>query len=65
MKVPENEINEQSSSQDIVGWDSLSYLSLVIELQREFDVEFSDEQLIEMTSVKSIMAVLHELCKNA
>jgi acyl carrier protein len=44
-----NELNE---------WDSLQYLRLVIGLQQGFSVEFSPEEIEQITSVDSIKSIL-------
>jgi acyl carrier protein len=43
------EICESSSPETIDQWDSLKHMQLIMALEDEFDVQFSDEAIPEMT----------------
>ena len=61
MDIPEENVTSESSNLNLTGWDSLNHLSLVITIQEEFNVEFSDEQIIGMTNVAFIVSALEYL----
>lgn len=65
MNAPPGSINEDSSSDDIEGWDSLRHMNLVLALEEEFGVEFGEEQILEMTSVRNIVAALDQVSNEA
>ena len=48
-----DEINNESSSIDDLGADSLDTVELVMALEEEFDVEISDEQAENISTVQS------------
>ena len=56
--TPLNEINGQSSPDTIENWDSINHMKLITALEEEFDVEFTDEQILEMQNVKLIKYIL-------
>ena len=56
--TPLNEINGQSSPDTIENWDSINHLKLITALEEEFDVEFTDEEILEMQNVKLIKYIL-------
>ncbi|MGR3302862.1 MAG: acyl carrier protein [Candidatus Scalindua sp.] len=58
MKWPLKKINEDSSPEDIDTWDSLNQINLVLALEEEFDVRFTDDQIVQMLSVRSIIETL-------
>ena len=58
MKVPINELSEESSPEKIESWDSLSHMTLILALEEAFDVIFTDEEIVEMVSVKLILETL-------
>jgi acyl carrier protein len=58
MNVPIESVKEDSSPDTIETWDSLKHMSLVLTLEEEFDVQFSDEEIVKMLSVGLIMDVL-------
>ena len=53
-EVPEDQINDDSSPDTIVSWDSLKNINLVVALEEEFNIGFDDEESIEMTNYKWI-----------
>ena len=58
MKWPLKKIHEDSSPEDIDTWDSLNQINLVLALEEEFGVKFTDDQIVEMLSVQSIIETL-------
>ena len=53
-------ITEDASPDTIESWDSLRHMSLVLALEEEFDVELTDDQVVEILSYKLIKIVLQE-----
>jgi len=53
-------IGEESSPETIPAWDSLAHLALVSELEREFEIDLSPDEVIEMVNVRSIIEILAE-----
>ncbi len=51
-------IDENTSPETIATWDSLKHMSLILSLEEEFDIQFEDEELIEMMDFKSILEIL-------
>lgn len=58
--APESAINEDSSTDNIKGWDSVAHLNLIMALEEAFGTSFSPEETMDMTSVKLIRLVLEE-----
>ena len=53
-------IAEDASPDTIENWDSLRHMNLVLALEEEFNVEFTDDQVVEILSYKLIKIVLKE-----
>jgi acyl carrier protein len=49
--IPIAEINDDASTDSIEKWDSLGHLNLMISLESEFGVSFSDEDFMSLTSL--------------
>ena len=64
MGIPQENVTIESSNLNVTGWDSLKHLTLVITIEEEFNVEFSDEQIIGMTNVAFIISALEDLTDN-
>lgn len=58
MNVPAESLHEESSPETIESWDSLKHMSLILTLEEEFGIQFSDEEIVEMLSVALILDVL-------
>jgi len=56
--VDASNIDENTSADSIPGWDSMGNLNLIIALEEEYDIEFDDEDLIKMNSIKKIHKVI-------
>ena len=57
-EIPEEQIKDNSSPDTIESWDSLKHMNLIIALEEEFEVEFTDNEIYEMmnyTLIKSII----------
>ena len=58
--VPADEINDESSPNNIQLWDSLKHIQLVITLEEEFGITLEDEESVEMLNYSSIKHILAE-----
>lgn len=54
-------IDENTTPQDIDGWDSLQHITLLSAIGDEFDCSFSLDQMIEIQSVADMISALKEL----
>jgi acyl carrier protein len=59
-EVPLNAITEDASPDTIETWDSLRHMNLVVALEQAFNVELSDDQVVEILSYKLIKIILLE-----
>ena len=51
-------LNVNSSSKSVDNWDSLHHMNLIVAIEEEFEIELSDEQIVEMISYKKIIQAL-------
>lgn len=63
MNVPINTVNENSSPSTIEEWDSLKHMNLILALEEEFGVQFTDEQIVDMVSVEKILQAIQDAGK--
>lgn len=61
LDLPAEAITEESSPRTVEGWDSLGHMNLMLALEEEFGVQFSDERILELLSVGAIVQALREL----
>ena len=53
-------VNEQSSMETIERWDSMNHLKLIMALEEQFDVAFSEDQIVQLFSYELIRSTLSE-----
>ena len=57
--LPKEGITSDTSPATIENWDSMGHLMLVLDLEQQFGVEFSPEEVENLSSVSAIVNVLH------
>jgi acyl carrier protein len=57
---PEYDLNdtEDFDIQQIQSWDSIKYIIVVLALEEEFTVKFTDDEILDLTSFNNIHKVL-------
>lgn len=58
--VDASAINDEASVDTIKKWDSLNHLNLVLALEEQFKVSFTEDQVVEMLNYPLVKAVLQE-----
>ena len=51
-------INDESSPDSIESWDSLKHMNLVVALEEEFGITFTDDEIVEMMNYVLIKLIL-------
>jgi acyl carrier protein len=59
--VPVEELREDSSPATVAVWDSLKHMNLILAMEEEFGIYFSDENIRQMLNVGTIVANVSEL----
>ena len=58
LQIPVTQITDELAMKDLDVWDSLKHMELIAELEREFDVQLSFDEIVTMRSVGDIRRVL-------
>jgi acyl carrier protein len=56
--LPRETVTAQTAMADVPAWDSMMHLNLCLAVESEFGVNFTPEEMVEMTSVERIAAAL-------
>lgn len=59
-KIKESEITPQTNMKDIDSWNSLTHMELIVSLEDELGIEFTADEIMEMTDVEKIEKVVGE-----
>lgn len=62
-EVSLNDINEQSSTDNVDNWDSVRHLNLILALEEEFNISIPDEEVGSLVNFKIIELVVNECSK--
>lgn len=58
LKVPEKQLNLKSSPNSVDNWDSLSHLELISVTEKEFKVNISPEESVEINKIEDILKII-------
>jgi len=58
-----DQIDDNLSPETIESWDSMNQMNIVVALEEEFDIQISDEDIIEMLNLKLINSIISEYIK--
>jgi len=53
-----NSINNDASTSNTESWDSLKHMNLIIALEEEFNIEFTDEEIIDSMNYALILNII-------
>jgi len=59
-EISTGEINDKSSSDNIISWDSIKHMHLVVALEEEFDIQFNDSEIVELQNLSLIINIIGE-----
>ena len=60
LKVAPDKITRETSDKDLVAWDSLAHVNLMMGLEQTFDLFLEVEDFTQLTSVPAILKYLRE-----
>ena len=56
-------INDDASPDNILNWDSLNHMNLIVSLEEEFKIRFTDEDISEMLNLELILYTIQQKLK--
>jgi len=59
-EIPIDEIDDDSSPDNVGSWDSLKHMNLIVALEEEFNIEFIDDEIVEMMNLSQIQIIVME-----
>lgn len=58
--IDELTVNDETTANDVEGWDSLRHITLLAAIEDEFDIEFSMGQTVKMKNVGEMVDYIEE-----
>ncbi len=62
LQTSEREISVDASRKNMSAWDSLAHMNLMLALEDEFGVEFSDQEIADCDSLQLLLDILQSKC---
>jgi acyl carrier protein len=59
LAVPPDGLDDAVELTEIPSWNSLKHIELVVRLEETYQLELTQDDIVEMTSVSAIRLVLH------
>ena len=63
-EISTDKINDKSSPDTVQSWDSLKHMILIIALEEEFEIIFSDDDIVNILSFDSFRSIIKEKLGN-
>jgi acyl carrier protein len=61
LRLPAERIGSDAAIGNVPNWDSTAHMRIMLALEDEFGIELNETQMVEMTSLAKIRAVVQEL----
>ena len=55
-----NSIYDLTSQDSLAAWDSIGHLNLITSIEEEYDILFTEEQIVEMLNFKLVCLITKE-----
>lgn len=56
-------VNAETTADDVEGWDSLTHVTLMINVEKAFKVKFSSKQVASLKNVGELLTLVDEKLK--
>ena len=60
LRMKEEELKNGLTMQDLESWDSLKHMDLITSIEKDFDIQFSMDEILIMTDIKTIKKIVNE-----
>ena len=57
------ELTEQTTASEVPGWDSLSHVNVILAVEKEFKVRFSNLEVLKLKSVGDLQRLVDSKTK--
>lgn len=54
------ELSPEMTANDVDGWDSLSHVNLIVSIESQFNIKFSQKELLTFKKVGDLMASIEK-----
>lgn len=62
-KIPEENLRDSLTSHDVPAWDSMNYVFFIAELEKEFAISFTMDEVMQASCLGDLRAIVIERTK--
>ena len=63
LAIDVNELQDDTTMNDIESWDSLKHLQIIIQLEIEFDLHINDQEAVTLVDLEKIFLLIQKNSK--
>ncbi len=56
--IPESDVTDSLELKEISSWDSMSHMVLITQIEQEFEIEMTGDEIADLDSVQSVKKVV-------
>lgn len=60
LNLPEVNLQERTTADEVDGWDSLAHITLIAEIEDQFDMQFPMKSVLTMKNVGELVDIIME-----
>ena len=58
LKIPAGQVRDDITPKDVPDWDSMNYLIFISELEKEFDISFTMDEVLNAKSLGEVKNII-------
>lgn len=58
LKLDEFEFTEDTTAEQVPGWDSLSHLNVILAVEKDYNIRFKPFELLKLKNVKELQELI-------
>lgn len=58
LKLDEFDFNENTTADQVPGWDSLSHLNVILAIEKEFEIRFNPYELLKLKNIGELQKLI-------
>ena len=62
LQISPQDISPDVSRENLAAWDSLKHMNLMLALEDEFGIEFSDQEMVGLNTLQLLVSALRTKC---
>jgi acyl carrier protein len=58
LKLDDFDFQDETTADQIPGWDSLSHLNVILAVEKEFNIRFKSYELLKLKNVRELQSLI-------